>query len=92
MPLPGGILLLGLIQREFEAALVNGVDVLQRRRLVNRCDLLRQKPVEGLLRYLLDVELLVVLLSNFCFRHGGRSRQDRSRNGHRIQCPQAVIP
>lgn len=55
-------------------------------------DLLRQKPVEGLLRYLLDVELLVVLLSNFCFRHGGRSRNDLSRNRRRIQCPQAAIP
>lgn len=57
-----------------------------------RYELIRRKPVEGHLRYLLDVELLVVLLSSFCFRHGGWSRQDRSRNGHLIQCPQALIP
>ena len=36
-----------------------------------RYELIRRKPVEGHLRYLLDVELLVVLLSSFCFRHGG---------------------
>ena len=91
MLLPEGILLLGLGHREVEAALDNGVDVLQGR-FVNLYDLLQRKPVEGLLRYLLDVELLVVLLSNFCFRHGGWSRQDRRRNGHRIQWPEALIP
>ena len=91
MLLPGGILLLGLSHREVEEALVNGVDVLQGR-FANLYDLFQRKPVEGPLRCLLDFELLVVLLSNFCFRYGGWSRQDRSRNGHRILRPEAVVP